>query len=284
MTVNFAILTSLAVPVALAAAGLLVGLVLQRTVLARLARAVTQTRSQADDVVVAAVHGPAPLWGATLGLYLGVQVADLPRPLGSLAEGILVALLIVSVTWAVARLAGDLIRLRAESAPGVLPSGNLMPNLARASVLTVGGLVILDTLGIAITPLLTALGVGGLAVGLALQDTLANLFAGIHILLSRQVRPGDFVRLASGEEGYVQDVAWRYTTIRQLPNNLTIVPNAKLASAVTGFQSGGIRPFRSASATPFVHPNPSCVGYSPPPARRCTSTTSYFSVILPVAR
>src|SRR2546425_7727879 len=52
----------------------------------------------------------------------------------------------------------------------------------------------------------------------------------------------------------------------------------------SGCQSGGIRPFSSASATPFVHPNPSCVGYSPPPARRCTSTTSYFSVILPVAR
>ena len=53
------------------------------------------------------------------------------------------------------------------------------------------------------------------------------------MLLSRQVRPGDFIRLGSGEEGYVQDVTWRYTTIRQLPNNITVVPNAKLASAVT---------------------------------------------------
>ena len=66
-----------------------------------------------------------------------------------------------------------------------------------------------------------------------MQDTLANLFAGIHILLSRQVRPGDFIRLGSGQEGYVQDVTWRYTTIRQLANNLTIVPNTQLASAVT---------------------------------------------------
>jgi small-conductance mechanosensitive channel len=80
---------------------------------------------------------------------------------------------------------------------------------------------------------LTALGVGGLAVGLALQDTLANFFAGIHILTSGQVRPGDFVRLESGEEGYVVDVTWRYTTIRQLANNVTIVPNSKLASAIT---------------------------------------------------
>jgi small-conductance mechanosensitive channel len=97
----------------------------------------------------------------------------------------------------------------------------------------VGILVILQTLGISITPIITALGVGGLAVALALQDTLANLFAGIHILVSRQMRPGDYVKLASGEEGYVVDVTWRQTTIRQLPNNIIIVPNAQIASTIT---------------------------------------------------
>jgi small-conductance mechanosensitive channel len=233
MTLTPATLTAVALPTGLAAAGLLVGLVLRRTVLARLARAAERTRSNADDLVIAAVRGPMPLWGAMLGLYLGVQLAELPRALSDLAERALVVLLIVSITWALARVAADLVRLRAASAPGVMPSTNLITNLTRVVVLTLGGLVMLETLGISITPLITALGVGGLAVGLALQDTLANLFAGIHILLSRQVRPGDFVRLGSGEEGYVQDVTWRYTTIRQLPNNLTIVPNAKLASAVT---------------------------------------------------
>jgi len=143
---------------------------------------------------------------------------------------LLVVLLIVSVTWALGRAVAAAVTARAAVA--MLPSVNLVSNLARILVLTLGGLVILQTLGISITPLITALGIGGLAVGLALQDTLAKLFAGIHILVSRQVRPGDYVRLDSGEEGYVQDVTWRYTTIRQLPNNLTIVPNAKLASAV----------------------------------------------------
>lgn len=73
---------------------------------------------------------------------------------------------------------------------------------------------------------------GGLAVALALQDTLANLFAGIHILASRKVQPGDFIRLDSGEEGYVVDINWRNTTIRQLPNNMVMVPNARLAGAI----------------------------------------------------
>ena len=107
-----------------------------------------------------------------------------------------------------------------------------LTHLARLGVLGLGLLVVLQTLGVSITPLLTALGIGGLAVGLALQDTLANFFAGMHILASQQVRPGDYVRLTTGEEGYVRDVTWRYTTILHSANNLTIVPNAKLASSV----------------------------------------------------
>ncbi|MGB1839690.1 MAG: mechanosensitive ion channel family protein [Longimicrobiales bacterium] len=75
-------------------------------------------------------------------------------------------------------------------------------------------LVILQNLGIDITPLITALGIGGLAVALALQDTLGNLFAGVQIILSRQVRPRDYVQLSSGEEGWVTDVGARNTTIQ----------------------------------------------------------------------
>ena len=93
-------------------------------------------------------------------------------------------------------------------------------------------LVLLDSLGIAITPLLTALGVGGLAVALALQDTLSNLFAGIHILASHKVKTGDFIELDNGVQGYVVDTNWRNTIIRQLPNNMLVVPNATLASSV----------------------------------------------------
>jgi small-conductance mechanosensitive channel len=92
--------------------------------------------------------------------------------------------------------------------------------------------MILHALGVSITPLLTALGVGGLAVALALQDTLANLFAGIHILLERSIRVGDFVRLEGGQEGYVVDIGWRTTKVRMLPNNIVVIPNSKLAQSV----------------------------------------------------
>jgi len=99
-------------------------------------------------------------------------------------------------------------------------------------ILIVGALVLLDSLGVAITPLLTALGVGGLAVALALQDTLSNLFAGIYLLMSRKIRPGDFIQIENGAQGYVCDINLRHTTIRELANNLVVVPNTKMASAV----------------------------------------------------
>jgi small-conductance mechanosensitive channel len=105
-------------------------------------------------------------------------------------------------------------------------------SITRVIVWTIGGLVLLDSLGVAITPLLTALGVGGLAVALALQDTLSNLFAGVHILASRKVQPGDFIQLDNGMQGYVEDTNWRNTIIRQLPNNILVVPNATVASSI----------------------------------------------------
>ena len=102
----------------------------------------------------------------------------------------------------------------------------------RIIVFIIGILIILHSLGISITPILTALGVGGLAVALALQDTLSNLFAGLHIILTRQIKPGDYIKLETGEEGYVVDITWRNTTIRELPNNYIIIPNLKLAQAI----------------------------------------------------
>jgi len=95
-----------------------------------------------------------------------------------------------------------------------------------------GALILLRHFGVSITPILTAFGVGGLAVALALQDTLSNLFAGFYISVAGQVRLGDYIKLNTGEEGYVTDISWRSTTIRALGNNLIIIPNAKLAQAV----------------------------------------------------
>ncbi|MFH0865982.1 MAG: mechanosensitive ion channel family protein, partial [Bacteroidota bacterium] len=108
--------------------------------------------------------------------------------------------------------------------------------ITRIVVFLTGLLIILDIFGINITPILTAMGVGGLAVALAMQDTLSNFFAGIQILISKNINAGDFICLESGEEGFITDITWRSTTVRALSNKLIIVPNSKLtASQIINF-------------------------------------------------
>jgi small-conductance mechanosensitive channel len=113
-----------------------------------------------------------------------------------------------------------------------LPVTSLTRNIVSAVISVLGLLVILNGLGLSITPMLTALGVGGLAVALALQEPLGNFFAGLFLTLAGQIRVGDYVKLDSGEEGYVVDFSWRSTRLRMLANNLIVVPNAKLAQAI----------------------------------------------------
>jgi small-conductance mechanosensitive channel len=93
-------------------------------------------------------------------------------------------------------------------------------------------MIVLDNLGISLTAVWTTLGVGSVAVALALQDTLSNFFAGVYLRLDRPVRVGDYIKLESGEEGFVIEQGWRSARIRTLPNNVVVVPNAKLASTI----------------------------------------------------
>ncbi len=96
-----------------------------------------------------------------------------------------------------------------------------------------GAVIISELLGYDIKAMLTALGVGGLAVALALQDTLGNLFAGMQILASKQLKPGDYIKLEEDVEGYVWDINWRNTTIKTLLENIIIVPNSKISTSIT---------------------------------------------------
>jgi small-conductance mechanosensitive channel len=213
--------------------GLAVGLVVRKMAVARLERTPARQRSRAAAIALAAVKGPVVLWFFIAGLYAAMQVVPTSQRVTELIQTILLVLVILSITWAAAQVAAAIVGVATQRTPQAVPGATLITAITRVVVLAIGIMVILQTLGISIAPLITALGIGGLAVALALQDTLANLFAGVQILAARQLRPGDYVRLSSGEEGYVVDVTWRQTTIEQLPNNIIIVPNAQIASTIT---------------------------------------------------
>jgi small-conductance mechanosensitive channel len=139
---------------------------------------------------------------------------------------------IASFTLMAMRTAGDLVRAYGSQIPGALPVTTLTTTLAELTALVLGLLLLLSAEDVHVTPILTALGVGGLAVALAMQDTLSNLFAGFYIAVAGQMRLNDYIKLSSGEEGYVSDIGWRSTAIRSLGNNLVIVPNSKLAQTI----------------------------------------------------
>ncbi len=222
----------LVIPACLLLGMLAAGYVLKRLLFRALQRWGQRTSSNVDVVLTRSIGGPIMIWSLMLGIYFATEALDLPERSTRLIEHTLLILTILSLTLMASRLAGNLIRHYGSRVPGATPVTTLTQNLAQLFIVLVGILILLRHFGVSITPILTAFGVGGLAVALALQDTLSNLFAGFYISVAGQVRLGDYIKLNTGEEGYVTDISWRSTTIRALANNMIIIPNAKLAQAV----------------------------------------------------
>jgi small-conductance mechanosensitive channel len=220
------------IPILVLGATFIVGLAVRRLVFRTLSRWCQKTSNQADDLLVRAIRGPFMIWILMLGIHLAAQASPLPPKISHLISKVLFILLVLSVSAVAAKTASEMIRIYGNRLQGALPVTSLSQNLARLAVISIGLLLVLNSLGVSVTPILTALGVGGLAVALALQDTLTNLFAGFYVSLAGYIRLGDYIKLESGEEGYVKDIGWRSTTIRVLANNLIIIPNSKLSQAI----------------------------------------------------
>ena len=212
-------------------AGVGLGVVL-RLLFGRFRRRAEGTSWSGDDMIFGLLRDLSLPLLTLGGLWVAVGELELDDRWHDLAVGLLSAALILVATFMVARLAAEGIRATMVRRTGGGSTASIFVNITRLAILLIGSLVLLDNLGVSIAPLITALGVGGLAVALALQDTLANLFAGVHILASKKVQVGDFVRLETGEEGQIVDINWRNTTVQQVQNNQAIIPNAKLAESI----------------------------------------------------
>jgi len=223
-------LTALLVPIAFLAGSIIVGKLVEIFVIKWAEKITAKTKWVGDEIIVGSAKGMILFWFVLIGLYFATSYLPLDPTSDFIIQKILIIAFIFSATLVgMKAIAGF---LKAYMEKSAVPSATLLANLTKLVILVVGFLIILQTLNISITPLLTTLGIGGLAVALALQDTLSNFFAGLQIIASKQVRPGDYVKLESGEEGYVTDINWRNTTIRALANNLTIIPNSKLSSTI----------------------------------------------------
>lgn len=208
------------------------GLAFHKFFLHRMEKYFRSTATQIDDLLLAATRFHLVFWFILLGLVLAVRIAPLPKAAAAAADKAAVALFVLSFSLALAKFISQWVSLYGSNRGLAASAMSWTQNTVKVAVLGIGLLIILSNLGIAITPALTALGVGSLAVALALQDTLSNLFAGFNIIATKSVQVGDYIQLDSGQEGYVEDIGWRASNIRQLAGNLIILPNSKLAQAV----------------------------------------------------
>jgi small-conductance mechanosensitive channel len=173
---------------------------------------------------------PSFLWCVVMTVDVLLGIAEFPARIERLGHVLVVSFLILSLTMVASSIVMRLLQIYGEKHSVPFAVAGLSRTLTRALVFGIGLSILLAFLGISITPIWTALGVGGLAVALALQDTLANLFAGVHILIEQPIALGQFVRLSAEEEGTVIDIGWRTTRLLTGNNSTVVIPNKTITS------------------------------------------------------
>ena len=218
-------------PLATIALGLVLGSIFKKFLVSRLKSLSLKNDWESDDVIINAIDSVIVFSFFLAFSTIAIGNANLPGP-EDLYQKIISAFLIISISFTSSKIVLGLLDVWSKTNKS-LPSTGIFKGLTNFAIFSLGILFILQSFGISITPLITALGVGGLAVSLALKDTLSDLFGGINILLSKTMQEGDYVQLDNGYQGYVENVGWRYTTIRERANNIISIPNSVLSGSIS---------------------------------------------------
>lgn len=197
------------------------------------------TKTNLDDYLIEALKAPVRLGTIILGTYLALYFFDPALKIfGIEVETIFGVLLIAFFCFVVAKVARGLlnwysteIAVKTESTIDDRVIEFLKKSLD-ILIYAIGLMIILEQIGVKIGPLIASLGIAGLAVALALQDTLSNLFAGFYILADKPVKVGDYIKTEHGEEGTVRDIGWRSSRIELSSGNIVIMPNTKVSQSI----------------------------------------------------
>ncbi len=209
--------------------------ILMRLLKSRWLVTLTENRPELYESIIGLVRNPLRLLQVTLAIAIGLHYFALPEAIANLASGLLRALLTVTVAFVLVKLVDVLIAVLkpriAESESRL--DDQLLPVLSgglKAFILVIIGALILQNSGYNISSLLAGLGLGGLAIALALQPTLANMFAAITLFVDRPFRVGDGVSVA-GVAGSIESIGLRSTRIRTYEGTLVTIPNSAVVNA-----------------------------------------------------
>jgi len=222
-------------------AGFFIWIVLTLIVVPAFIRHLRKRGDQAQrlfDRILSSVLGtPLILFLLVFGLKLFLDtIPSVPAKWEKYTDAVVLILFAVAVYLFVDRLMIEVLRRYGKKLETVTPSEGITKAIYRSIILIFIFLIVLDSLKITITPFIASLGIGGVVVGLAMQDTLSNFFSWAYIVSNKPIRVGDYIQFEAGKEGYVDRIGWRNVRVRTLSNNTLIVPNNKLVSSlVTNF-------------------------------------------------
>ena len=229
----------LAVSAVILALAVLIALLFSKVIFRMLLRLARVSSGDLDDRIVTAARLPVVVYITLLGLYLALTVPlSLPPTVQDVVNKAAAVIAIINGAFLLNAVGSAALRwlqgVLQDTAAG--STGSWALPMARRGMLVVifvmAGMVSLDVLGINISPLIAGLGIGGLAVALAIQPTLSNLFAGTYVITEGVVSRGDYIEMENGVSGYVVDVNWRSTRLRTWSNNLVIIPNSRFAETI----------------------------------------------------
>jgi small-conductance mechanosensitive channel len=217
-----------AIPVLAFLATYVVGLWLRRVVDNVFERWRAKTKWVGSRFVVAAVRRPFLFWFLLLGVSIAIQVSVLPPEAKSITAKVAGSLFILSLGWVVIVLSERLLKLYLSKMKVPQPTTALAINVVRITIIVVVALIVLDIWGMPTTPLLLLIAVAVVAAVLTFRNVAPNLFAGFQLSATQQIKVGDYIKLETGEEGYVTEISWSTTRIKGLDESIIIVPNSQL--------------------------------------------------------
>ncbi|MEM7815953.1 MAG: mechanosensitive ion channel [Candidatus Aenigmatarchaeota archaeon] len=196
-----------------------------------------KTKTNLDDMLINAIRRPIVIGAILFGIYYAFTTISYLLPYEKtfnqgflIVQTYFIALVIARVINTVFDWYARDVAVKTETKldDHFLPA---MKKVVYLIAFLLGTVYLMDAFGVEVTTIIATLGIGGLAIALALQDTLSNFFAGAYTTLERPIRVNDFIELESGDKGFVVEIGWRTTKLRRLDNNLVIIPNSKLAQS-----------------------------------------------------
>lgn len=223
----------LTIPIIILTIALSVGITINSMLNRRIERHLKTEEGTIKNIFFNALKGVPISFCLVVGLYWVVSTSALPAGIVTFFSYILFTSIIFTITRVVERTLSGVIRLKFSSSSSSSQS-TLLDTIFKIGVYASGLLIVLNYYGISIAPIITAMGVGGMAIAFGIKESLENIFAGLQLIVSKQIRVGDYIKLSTGDEGKVTDINWRFISIMPAhAGNVVVIPNKVIAEAIS---------------------------------------------------